>query len=159
MSIEQPPLPDATAPRRPSAREHYDHRKAVRNLSVILAVAVAVSIVHYTDNSVNIDDFPEPPNALPWSAESVLVSWFGFTVPGLAGYLLFRRSPSTLALVLLAFYSGSGLIGIGHYLVPGATSMPWWRQGHVILDITCGIAMFSFALWAARARPVTPPRH
>ena len=31
----------------------YDHRRAVRILSVIFAVAVVVSIVHYTDNYVN----------------------------------------------------------------------------------------------------------
>jgi hypothetical protein len=80
----------------------------------------------------------------------VLGAWFPFTAAGLAGYLLFRRRPSGLALVLLAAYSGSGLIGIGHYLVPGATSMPWWRQAHVCLDITLGIAMLSFALWATR---------
>ena len=78
--------------------------------------------------------------------------WVGFTAAGLAGYLLFRRSASDLALVLLAVYSGSGLVGIGHYLVPGATSMPWWRQVHVSLDIACGIAVFSFVIWAARAR-------
>ena len=30
--------------------------------------------------------------------------------------------------------------------------MPWWRQVHVCLDIACGIAVFSFAIWAALAR-------
>jgi hypothetical protein len=130
----------------------YDHRRAVRILGWIFAVAVVVSIVHYTDNYVNFDDYPEAPKAVPTSAALVLGAWFAFTAAGLTGYLLFRRRPSDLALVLLAAYSGSGLVGIGHYLVPGATSMPWWRQVHVCLDIACGIAVFSFAVWAARAR-------
>jgi hypothetical protein len=129
----------------------YEHRRAVRILSVIFAVAVVASIIHYTDNYVNFDDYPPAKNA-PASAALVLGAWFAFTAVGLAGYLLFRRRPSDLALLLLAAYSGSGLIGIGHYLVPGATSMPWWRQAHVCLDIACGVAMFSFAIWAARAR-------
>ncbi|HEX8074222.1 MAG TPA: hypothetical protein VF545_04515 [Thermoleophilaceae bacterium] len=129
----------------------------MRILSAILAVAVVVSIVHYTDNSVNFSDYPKAPDAVPSSAAIVLGAWFVFTAAGLAGYLLFRRGPSTRALVLLAVYSGSGLIGIGHYLVPGATSMPWWRQAHVCLDIACGIAVFSFAMWAARARRARPP--
>jgi hypothetical protein len=48
----------------------------------------------------------------------------------------------------------SGLIGIGHYTVEGATDMVWWRQTHVIVDILCGIAILGFALWAAlRATP------
>jgi predicted membrane protein len=141
----------------------YDHRRAVRILSVILAVAVVVSIIHYTDNYVNYHDFPQSRTLPNPSAALVLGAWFAFTAAGLVGYVLFRRAPSNLALILLAAYSGSGLVGIGHYLVPGATSMPWWRQAHVCLDITCGIAVFSFALWAARARRHGPvsltPRH
>jgi len=121
---------------------------------------VMVSIVHYTDNYVNWQDYPEPNP----SAGAVLAAWFGFTAAGLAGYLLFRRRPSVLALALLAAYSGSGLIGIGHYLVPEATSMPWWRQVGVSLDIASGIAMLTFVIWAARAvigserRASTAPR-
>ena len=128
------------------------HARAVRILSAIFAVAVVVSIVHYTDNAVNFGDYPEAPSYVPTSAAIVAGFWFAFTAAGLAGYLLFRRGPSDLAVLLLAAYSGSGLVGIGHYLVPGATSMPWWRQAHVCLDIACGIAMFAFALWASRAR-------
>ncbi|MEA2670813.1 MAG: hypothetical protein QOG45_1033, partial [Chloroflexota bacterium] len=37
----------------------YDHRRAVRILSVILAIAVVASIVHYTDNYVNYQDYPQ----------------------------------------------------------------------------------------------------
>jgi hypothetical protein len=119
---------------------------------VIFSVAVVVSIIHYTDNCLNYHDYPQSRTLPNPSAGLVLGSWFGFTAAGLAGYLLFRRSPSDAAFILLATYSGSGLVGIGHYLIPGATSMPWWRQAHVCLDITCGIAMFSFAMWAVRAR-------
>lgn len=132
------------------AREQ--HRRAVRVLAVIFATAVVVSIVHYTDNYVNYHDFPQSGTLPNPSAAVVLGAWFAFTAAGLAGYLLFRHSPSDAALVLLFAYSGSGLVGIGHYLVPGATSMAWWRQAHVWFDIACGIAIFSFALWATRAR-------
>jgi hypothetical protein len=130
----------------------YDHRRAVRALSAILAIAVVVSVIHYTDNYVNYHDYPQSRTLPNPSAAVVFGAWFAFTGAGLAGYLLFRRSPSGLALILLAAYSGSGLVGIGHYLVPGATSMPWWRQAHVCLDIASGIAVFSFAMWATRAR-------
>jgi len=105
---------------------------------------------------VNYHDHPQPQSGPSPSASLVLGGWFAFTAAGPAGYLLFRRSPSNLALILLAAYSGSGLVGIGHYLVPGATSMPWWRQAHVSLDIARGVAVFTFALWAARARRHVP---
>ena len=130
----------------------YDHKRAVRVLGWILVVAVVVSVFHYTDNYVNYDDYPQSSTVPNPSAGLVLGAWFVFTAAGLAGYVLFRRGPSDLALVLLAVYSGSGLVGIGHYLVPGATSMPWWRQLHVCLDIACGIAILTFAIWAVRAR-------
>jgi hypothetical protein len=130
----------------------YDHARAVRTLSVILAVAIFASIVHYTDNAVNFEAFTPPPDSIPSSPGIVVGFWFAFTAAGLAGYIRFRRAPSGVALALLSFYSGSGLIGIGHYLVPDATSMPWWRQGHVLLDIASGVAVLAFTLWAARAR-------
>lgn len=73
--------------------------------------------------------------------------------PGSSGWLWFRGR-ITGAAVALTGYSVSGLIGIGHYTVEGATDMLWWRQTHVVVDIVCGIAILSFALWAAlRATP------
>lgn len=71
----------------------YEHRRAVRILSAIFAVAVVVSIVHYTDNYVNYRDYPQAPRNVPTSAALVLGAWVAFTVAGLAGYLLFRRRP------------------------------------------------------------------
>jgi hypothetical protein len=137
----------------------YDHPQAVRLLTLLLAVAVMVSIVHYSDNYANYADYPQSRTVPNPSAGLIVAAWFAFTAAGLAGYLAFRRAPSNLALMLLAAYSGSGLIGIGHYLVPGATSMPWWRQLHVGCDIACGIAIFSFAVWVARARSSAGPPH
>jgi hypothetical protein len=126
-------------------------------LTVLLATAIAVSVVHYTDNYVNYSDFPQGDGPNP-SAGLVLGAWFAFTAAGIAGYVLFRREPSTLALVLLAFYSGSGLVGFGHYTVPGAFDMPAAREAHVIADILLGLAMFGFVIWAARSRVPTPRR-
>ena len=93
---------------------------------------------------------PDPSRGL------VGASWFLFTGAGLAGYLLFRREVTPLALGLLAFYSGSGLVGFGHYTVPGAADMPAWRHAHIVADIVLGAAMISFVFWAARRRPRSP---
>ncbi len=49
------------------------------------------------------------------------------------------------AVVGLAVYSVSGLIGIGHYTVPGAGDMPWWRHVHVVADIVLGLAILVLA--------------
>jgi hypothetical protein len=130
----------------------YDHGRAVRLLTGLFCAAVLVSVVHYTDNYVNFNNYPQGTTGLNPPAAAIIWAWFLFTAAGIPGYLLFRRFPSSLAITLLAIYSFSGLIGIGHYLVPGATSMPWWRQAHVIFDIVCGVGLFSFAVWAIAAR-------
>jgi hypothetical protein len=134
------------------------HRRAVRILTVLFAAAVAVSVVHYLDNTINYADYPRS-HSLPNPSQTLVgAAWFLFTAAGIAGYVLFRRAPSTAALVLLALYSGSGLVGIGHYTVPGATGMPAWRQAHVVADILLGVAMFAFVMWAARSRALSESR-
>jgi hypothetical protein len=129
-----------------------DRARATRLLIALLAFAFVVSVVHYVDNYVNYDDYPQGgvgPVPAP-SATLVGLSWFVFTASGAIGLWLWLRGRVTAASVFLTGYSVSGLVGFAHYAVPGATSMVWWRQGHVVTDICCGIAVFAFALWAAR---------
>jgi hypothetical protein len=143
--------------------------RATRVLCWLLGIAVLVSVVHYVDNYVNYDDYPVPPAdaTLPTVTRGlVAVGWFAFTALGAVGLLLWFRRHITTAAILLTGYSVSGLIGIAHYTVPGATDMVWWRQAHVVADIVCGAAVFGFALWAAKnsddlippgAKPPAPP--
>jgi hypothetical protein len=123
-----------------------------RVLDVVFFTAVAVSIVHYTDNYLGYDSYPHKSGPIPDpSATTIVVAWFAFTALGVAGYLLYRQGRTRPAVLLLAAYSGSGLIGIGHYTVPGMTDAVWWRQAHVIADILLGIAMLTVAVWIALA--------
>jgi hypothetical protein len=133
-------------------------RRTPRALAPVLWTAVAVSIVHYVDNYANHGDYPESSTLPNPSATTIVVAWFAFTAAGLAGYALVRRSSSALGPLLLAVYSGSGLIGIGHYTVAGATDMPWWRQAHVVLDVASGVAVLVVAIAALRSRrPCSSP--
>ncbi len=122
----------------------------LRLLEGLLAVAVAVSIVHYVDNFANYADYPEPSSGPAPSRTVIGVSWFVFTAFGAAGLFFFAGRRIALAATCLTVYAMSGLVGLGHYTVPGATGMPWWRQLHVVVDIACGIAVLAFALWALR---------
>jgi hypothetical protein len=119
-------------------------------LTWLLGVAVVVSIVHYVDNVANFHDYPESTTIPNPSAFLIAAAWFAFTAAGVAGYLEYRNGPTRRSLLLLGLYSGSGLIGFAHYSVAGATSMPWWRQTHIVLDIACGLAILAFAVRAAR---------
>ena len=131
--------------------------KALRILTGLLAVAVTVSVVHYVDNVLNYDDYPQPTSGTGPSRTLIAISWFGFTTFALGAYLLFLRGRVLPAAICLAIYAGSGLVGLGHYTVDGATEMVWWRQAHVIADILCGIAVLAFAVWLARHREEFSP--
>jgi hypothetical protein len=119
----------------------------LRILRPLLAVAIAVSIVHYLDNTLNYADYPQPTSGPAPSRALVGTSWFLFTAFGIAGYVLLTRGRVRAAALSLAVYSGSGLVGFAHYSVRGATDMVWWRQAHIVADILCGLAMITFALW------------
>ncbi len=124
--------------------------RALVLLAALLAVAIAVSVVHYTDNVLNFEDYPQPTSGPAPSATVIAVAWFVFTAAALAAFALFRRGHLAAAAAALAVYSLSGLVGAGHYTVPGAGTMPWWRHTHIVADIVCGIAVLAFAVWTAR---------
>jgi hypothetical protein len=121
--------------------------RALTVLRVLLVTAIVVSIVHYVDNVVAYDRFPTRDGLPSPSRTLVGASWFLFTAFGVAGYVLFRRGELRLAAVALAGYSGSGLVGLGHYAAPEMLDAVWWRQAHVIADIACGLAILGFAVW------------
>jgi hypothetical protein len=126
----------------------------LRPLLVLMSVAFVVSVVHYIDNTVNYADYPraQPGSPLPNPPAWVIGgAWFAFTAFGALGLWLFVRGRIRAAAIAIAVYSGSGLVGFGHYAVPGATDMVWWRQVHVIADIVCGLLLFAFALWSVVA--------
>lgn len=126
------------------------HRRAADVLNVLLAIAVASSIVHYTDNYLAFDRYPQSGTGPTITDDTIWIAWILFTVFGLAGYLLYRRSRIKLASGFLAMYSLSGLIGIGHYSAPGMSELVWRRHVHIGLDILCGLAVFAFAVWSVQ---------
>ena len=158
--------PDGDPPAMPRAYADYARAadaatRPLRGTSAgvaLVVVAFLVSVVHYADNVLSYDDYPQPApgSAIPSPpVEVVAGDWFVFTAFGLTGLALLLRRRVVPAAVCLAVYSGSGLVGVGHYTVPGALDMVWWRQLHVVVDIAVGIALLGFAWWVFQAnRPV-----
>lgn len=145
--------PTTASPSRSTTHLGASHDAQVVRLGILLAVAFVISLVHYTDNVVNIADYPRTssiPNPEGWF---VALMWFPFTAAAIAGFVRFRRDgPTMSALLLLAFYSGSGLIGAVHYAGADALGMPWWRHLHIVADVISGAAIFTFVLVAALRR-------
>lgn len=127
-----------------------EHSRAVKILTVVFAAAVISSIVHYTDNYLAFDRFPQSDTGPTITDDSIWIAWIVFTAFGVAGYLLFRRGRIRIASGFLAVYSLSGLIGIGHYGAPGIGQLAWWRHVHIGVDILCGLAILAFAVWSVQ---------
>jgi len=122
----------------------------IKLLNIVFFTAVASSLVHYTDNYLAFDRFPNDGPGPNITANSVWIAWIVFTAFGVAGYVLYRRGQIRQGSALLAVYSISGLIGIGHYTASGTSRLAWWRHVHIGVDILCGIAVLTFAIWSVR---------
>lgn len=136
------PMAESTSPRNTAPL------RGTRTILLVVATAVAVSVVHYVDNYVNYDDYPVPGSdaAIPAPSDTVVgLAWFVFTAFGAFGVWNLLHGRVVPAVVGLAVYSVSGLIGIGHYTVPGALDMPLWRQAHVVADIALGVTILVLA--------------
>ncbi len=86
-------------------------------LRLILAATIAISIVHYTDNTVRYDVYTGGTSTYikQWM---IPASWVLFTAAGIAGYVYFRRARRarrTRAAVCLALSSVGGLVDVGHF--------------------------------------------
>lgn len=119
-------------------------------LNLVFWTAVVVSVVHYTDNYFNYSDFPQS-ESLPDPPKTLVgAAWFVYTGVGLVGYWLYRSGEERIAAACIAFYSISGLVGLGHYGAEGMIDEPWWRQSHVVADVLLGVAVLAVAWRIAR---------
>ena len=129
----------------------------LRALNVVFFTAVASSVVHYTDNYLAFDRYPQSDTGPEVTADMIWIAWVVFTAFGIAGYAAYRRGRTRGGAALFAVYSLSGLVGLAHYTAPGMGELAWWRHLHIWADIACGIAVLAFAVWSVkRARRMSP---
>jgi hypothetical protein len=119
-------------------------------LQLLLGAAIAVSIVHYVDNTVRWDDFiaADPSDRTLSFIDRWMIpsAWALFTAFGIAGYRMYRQRRFSQAAPCLAVYSVSGLIGIGHYVDISPSQLSTFQNTHVITDIVFGVLMVAFAI-------------
>jgi hypothetical protein len=123
-------------------------RQSRRNtvLLVLLLLGVASTAVHFTDNYVSFESYPQP----EWLTPAIIpVAWIVLTSFGLLGYYLYTSGRMIPAYVCLAVYSYTGGGTPGHYLYGSFSDFAPWRNASILLDGVLGIAILGFVLWSA----------
>ena len=88
-------------------------RRLGRALPWLLLFYAAASLLHFTHNAEYLAQYPNLPAS--WSRADVYAAWFAVTVPGIVGYLLYRRGHRRVGLTLLSLYAALGFGGLLHY--------------------------------------------
>lgn len=132
----------------------------LERLRALLFTAVAVSIVHYADNTLRWDDFvPADPDDLTFSfiqRWTIPTAWVAFTVCAFLADRAFRQRRWSAAAAWLGAYSGSGLIGFGHYLDISPSQLSGFQNAHVLVDGMLGVLLLGFAIWIVVSIPSLP---
>jgi hypothetical protein len=111
---------------------------STRLVRVVLGAAIVSSILHYTDNLVNIEDYPQP----QWVNEAVVpIAWALLTAVGVAGYVLYRRGSYRVAGACWLVYSYTGLSSLAHYSFGPLSDFSVRMHAGILLDGVTGAAV------------------
>ena len=129
-----------------SAPRSLPDRRHVKALSRVLVAGAVLTTVHYTDNYLYFDEYPQPASLRRWQ---VYAGWLLLTAVGVAGYRLYRRGLVAAAYVCLVVYSYTGLSSLGHYLYGALGEFSAKQHVFILVDGAAGASVVAFVLWSA----------
>lgn len=135
-----------------------DHDRRTRLLGAVLVAGVAESLVHYTDNTLRYDDYVSDHPTFPATIIErwvIPVSWVLFTVVAVAAYRAYRDRRFPRAAALLAVYSVSGLVSLGHFVDISPSHLSLFQNVFVFGDVALGVVILTIAVLIA-LRPPEP---
>ena len=126
----------------------------------VFVTALLLSVVHYIDNTVRFEDYTGGKASDGFITRPMIpLSWVLFTVAGVAGYRALLQGNRALGGALLAVFSVSGLIGVGHFTTVSPSDFSAFQNTFIALDFLAGLAVFVVALRiiATRGTVSRPP--
>ena len=128
------------------------HARAVTVLRAIIAFTVLSTVIHYTHNFVEVDQYPQgsgPSNDLV--RLGVVTVWPLLTIVGLLGHRLYVQRRFRPAHVALAIYSLIGWLTLGHFTAGEKIDIPAFFYATIFTDAIAAAALVAFVLWSERA--------
>lgn len=130
----------------------------MRTLWRVLAAGIVLTTIHYTDNYLYFDEYPQPASLRRWQ---VYTAWLLLTAVGVAGCRLYAAGRELPAYVCLVVYSYTGLSSLGHYLYGALGEFTPKQHVFILIDGLSGSAVVAFVVWSAvslrRAREGSTP--
>ena len=125
---------------------------------VVVLVTVALTLFHFTDNAINIDDYPKASWQPDWFATVVAVSWFLYTAVGVLGYRLYAQGRLGAAHAALIVYGYLVASSLGHFIYGSPSELTTHGLISVFVDVAAGVVVVGLAVWSllARRAPATP---
>uniref|UniRef100_A0A0C1R2C3 Uncharacterized protein n=2 Tax=Tolypothrix TaxID=111782 RepID=A0A0C1R2C3_9CYAN len=115
-------------------------------LKILLIVSVISTGIHFTDNYLFIEKYPQP----SWiTAPSIYQSWLVLTAVGIVGYWLYKYRKFWSAYACLVVYSFTGLASPGHYLYGSWSQFSTKMHLFIWTDGLSGLAILGFTVWSA----------
>ncbi|WP_253274540.1 hypothetical protein [Nostoc sp. PCC 7107] len=117
-----------------------------RLLKILLIASIISTFIHYTDNYLFIEQYPQP----AWiTAPAVYQTWLILTAIGITGYWLYKYQKYWLAYAFLFIYSLTGITSPGHYLYGKFSQFSAKMHLLIWTDGLTGLAILGFIFWSA----------
>jgi hypothetical protein len=130
-----------------------DRSRGLIALRVILAFSLVSTTLHYTHNTLAIDQYPKVPGLPDPLAQAIVAGgWVVFTACGILGYRRYVQQRFWAARGWLLAYSLSGLASLGHFLV-GPLTIPAFWYATVVTDGLASMLLWAFVVWSAVVLP------
>ena len=114
-------------------------------LQIILVVNIIITSLHYTDNALNVDLYPEP----DWITTSgVFLTWGVMSAIGILGYWLYNQQKYWLSYLFLGIYAGTGLSSVAHYFYGALSQFSLKMHAFIWSDAIAGSLVVGFLVWS-----------
>jgi hypothetical protein len=119
------------------------HQKVL--LFVLLFSIIGTSL-HYTDNAIFVDKYPEP----QWfTTAGVFVTWGVMTLIAIASYWLYSKGKLWTSYLFLLIYSTTGLSSPAHYFYGNMSAFSLKMHALIWSDVLSGTLVLGFIIWSA----------
>lgn len=109
--------------------------KSQKLLFSILIASIVITSIHYTDNAIFIDKYPEP----QWiTTFGIYLTWSAMSILGIIGYWLYSQGKRWLSYCCLGIYSLTGLSSPMHYFYGGMSEFSLKMHTFIWLDFVAG---------------------